>query len=145
DSVTEWEKKREAVRSRIRWGLGDEPPSLGPGEQPDYKREVVGLPWVDESVGSRPIAFGRLYYPADAEGEPVDDNLPVVVYLHEYTYSTGFARLGDIINKFADQGFAVYMYDQIGFGTRIEEGRFFYERFPVGQKWDAWWLMSGGP
>ena len=29
-----------------------------------------------------------------------------------------------------DAGYGVYVYDQIGFGTRIEEGRLFYERFP---------------
>lgn len=130
NNIKGWEKKREEIKSRINWGLGIEPPSVSPGRQPDYKRDIVGLPRVDESVGSRPISFGRLYYPADAEGEPTRDDLPVVVYLHEYTYSTGFARLGDIINRFTEQGFAVYMSDQIGFGTRIEEGRFFYERFP---------------
>ncbi len=147
DSVEEWEKKRKGIKSRIRWGLGDEPPSLSPGKQPDYKREVVGLPRVGESVGSQPISFGRLYYPADADGEPARDNLPVVVYLHEYTYSTGFTRLGDIVNRFTDQGFAVYMFDQIGFGTRIEEGRLFYERFPRWSKMgrmvaDVRWTMD---
>ncbi|WP_372634929.1 alpha/beta hydrolase family protein [Fodinibius sp.] len=130
DNTKGWEKKREEIRSRISWGLGTEPPSLSPGPQPDYKRDVLGLPGVDESVGSRPISFGRLYYPADGEGAPVDNDLPVMVFLHEYTYSTGFLRSGDLINRFTDRGFAVYVFDQIGFGTRIEEGRLFYERFP---------------
>ncbi|MEX2574147.1 MAG: alpha/beta fold hydrolase [Balneolaceae bacterium] len=126
----DWESKKSGIRTRIRWALGEKPPSLAPGRQPDYKRAVVGEPRVNDSVGSRRIAFGTLYYPENSEGEPASDNLPVVVYLHEYTYSKGYERLGNIVNAFVDEGFAVYMYDQIGFGTRIEEGRYFYERFP---------------
>lgn len=93
-------------------------------------REVVGLPRVNSSVGSTAISFGRLYYPANSDGEPAQKDLPVVVYLHEYRYSSGFQKLGGIINQFTENGFAVSMFDQIGFGTRIEEGRLFYERFP---------------
>ncbi|MEX1137047.1 MAG: dienelactone hydrolase family protein [Balneolales bacterium] len=129
DNTQAWEEKKGNIRDRIEWGLGEEPPSLGPGRQPDYKRAVVGGPRVDNTVGSRAISFGTLYYPADTDGEPISDDLPVVVYLHEYTYSKGYERLGDIVNRFTDEGFAVYMYDQIGFGARIEEGRLFYERF----------------
>jgi len=128
--VSEWEEKRGAIQEQLRWVMGDEPPSVGPGEQPDYKRDVVGQPRIGNSVGSQDIGFGTLYYPADEEGEPTGRNLPVVLYLHEYTYSKGYERLGDIINRFTDRGFAVYMYDQIGFGARIEEGRYFYDRFP---------------
>lgn len=130
NNTEQWEGKKAHIRSRVKWALGEEPPSVGPDKQPDYKRSVVGSPNVAESVGSERLSFGQLFYPADAEGEPLSDDLPVVVYLHEYTYSTGYLRLGDIINRFTEQGFAVYMYDQIGFGTRIEEGRLFYERFP---------------
>jgi pimeloyl-ACP methyl ester carboxylesterase len=91
---------------------------------------VVGLPRVNSNVESRAIGYGRLYYPVSPTGELVKDDLPVIVYLHEYTYAKGFARSGDIINKFTEEGFAVYTFDQIGFGMRIEEGRLFYERFP---------------
>jgi len=128
--VKSWERKKEDIRARITWGLGDEPPSLGPGEQPDYMRDVVGLPRVGKGVGSQAVSFGRLYYPANSEGEPVRTDLPVIVYLHEYSYSTGYEKLGDIVNRFTAEGYAVYLLDQIGFGTRIEEGRLFYQRFP---------------
>ncbi len=125
-----WEEKKKDIQKQIEWGLGEEPPSVGPGQQPDYMREVVGLPRVNEKVGSHDISFGRLYYPLDATGEVAGKDLPVVVYLHEYSYSKGFAKTGNIINKFTEEGFAVYVFDQIGFGMRIEEGRLFYERFP---------------
>ncbi|MEX0928970.1 MAG: acyl-CoA thioester hydrolase/BAAT C-terminal domain-containing protein [Balneolales bacterium] len=129
-NVGSWEEKKSDIRVRLGWGLGEEPPSLAPGPQPDYKRAVVGGPRINRSVGSRSISFGTLYFPVDSDGRPVSDNLPVVVYLHEYTYSKGYERLGDMVNRFTDAGFAVYMFDQIGFGTRIEEGELFYQRFP---------------
>lgn len=128
--VKEWENKKKDILMQVNWALGKESPSVGPGQQPDYKREVVGLPRVNTNVGSQDIAFGKLYYPVNEAGKLVRKNLPVIVYVHEYSYSTGYAKLGDIINKFTSQGFAVYMFDQIGFGTRIEEGTLFYERFP---------------
>ncbi|MFW5901254.1 MAG: alpha/beta fold hydrolase [bacterium] len=128
--TTEWKNKLPDIKQRISWGLGEESPSVGPGEQTDYLRDVVGLPRIDEGIASRPLMFGRLYYPSDESGDPKGDDLPVVIYLHEYSYSKGFAKAGDIITRFADAGYAVYAFDQIGFGTRIEEGRLFYERFP---------------
>src|SRR5690606_18727294 len=82
------------------------------------------------------IFFGKLYYPENTGDTTMKKDLPVVIYLHEYSYSKGFAtgrrgqRIGDIIHGFTDQGYAVYVFDLIGFGSRIEEGRLFYERFP---------------
>lgn len=128
--TTEWKNKLPDIKQRISWGLGEEPPSVGPGKQTDYLRDVVGLPPVGEGIENRPLMFGRLYYPSDESGDPKGDDLPVVIYLHEYSYSKGFAKAGDFITRFADAGYAVYAFDQIGFGTRIEEGRLFYERFP---------------
>lgn len=40
-----------------------------------------------------------------------------------------FQKSKEIIEQFTNSGFAVYTYDQIGFGTRIEEGTLFYDRF----------------
>lgn len=127
--VNEWEQKKKAILEQVNWALGSEPPSVGPGEQPDYMREVVGLdlPHVNRNISSRPVSFGTLYLPADSARRK---DLPVIVYLHEYTYSTGYERLTDVINRFTKEGFAVYMFDQVGFGARIEEGTHFYERFP---------------
>ena len=53
------------------------------------------------------------------------------IWLHEYSYSTGIGKADSIITMFVNAGFAVCLYDQIGFGTRLaEESRLFYERFP---------------
>ncbi len=128
---SEWKEKIPDIRQRINFGLGEEPPSVGPGRQTDYMREVVGFPRLGQNIQSMPLLFGRLYYPSDEAGELKVDKLPVVIYLHEYAYSKGIAKAGDIISKFVNAGYAVYLFDQIGFGTRIvEEDRLFYERFP---------------
>ena len=128
---SEWKDKVPDIRQRINWGLGVEPPSVGPGPQSDYLQAVVGLPRVDSDIRSTSLLFGRLYYPTGYPGDGKTNKLPAVIYLHEYAYSTGIARAGDIISRFVKAGYAVYLYDQIGFGTRSdEESRLFYERFP---------------
>ena len=130
NDIQGWRLKSDAVRKEIVRMLGDEPPSIGPGEQPDYKREVVGLPRTGQDIKSEPFLFGTLYTKNNASAASVNKKLPVVIYLHEYVYAMGYARSGDIINRLANEGFAVFAFDQTGFGTRIEEGRLFYERFP---------------
>lgn len=130
DRVEDWEDKKEKIIQNINWIMGENPPSLGPSIQPDYMGEVVGFPKVGNRVGFRDISFGKLYYPSDKSGNPVDQDIPVVIFLHEYSYSTGFSKASQTIREFTDNGIAVYMFDQIGFGTRIEEGTHFYNRFP---------------
>lgn len=150
ETLADWEKKKQDIKQRIRWGLGDEPagatnpgPKLlanTPRKGDDYLGKVIGRPRAGKNVGRMVIGgyksfgdylYGNLYYPTDDEGEPIGSNLPVIVYLHEYAYPTGFARRCDnIINGFVRRGYAVFMFDQIGFGTRIEEGTLFYQRYP---------------
>jgi dienelactone hydrolase len=137
-TTDDWQKKIPFIKKHIEWGLGEEPPSVAPGVQPDYMIDVVGYPKLEPEIASMPMQFGRLYFPSDAEGKPSSEKMPVVIYLHEYDYAQGysgggseiFLRRGDLIQQFANAGLAVYLFDQIGFGTRIEEGRLFYERFP---------------
>ena len=126
-----WIEKIPEIRQRINWGLGEEPPSVGPGPQSDYLREVVGMPQIGPGIETQPLSFGYLYYPTENPVAAKGGKLPAVIYLHEYAYSTGIAKTGDIISALVKAGFAVYVFDQIGFGTRLfEESRLFYDRFP---------------
>jgi dienelactone hydrolase len=136
---TDWKIKREDILDRIREMLGEAPPEMGRiayGVHSDYLTDVIGPPQVNRNSGNQFLSFGRLFYPLKAGEKTPEKDLPVMIYLHEYSYSRGSSTLergqqiGDIINRFNEQGFAVYVFDQIGFGTRIEEGRLFYERFP---------------
>lgn len=128
-TVSDWEQKKSGVQKRIQWGLGEQPPGVNPGFFVDYLREVIVKPKVESGFNKRPFMQGEIYFPADEKGEPIRKDLPVVVYLHEYAYPTGYTR-HPFIQGFLDRGFAVYLFDQIGFGSRIQEGTLFYERFP---------------
>lgn len=128
---SQWKGKLTDIKKNIEWGLGEEPPSVGPGQHTDYMRDVVGYPRVRSNIQSKSMLFGQLFTSSEANNQAAAlEKKPVVIYLHEYAYSTGFVKAGDIINRFVDAGFAVFAFDQIGFGSRIEEGRLFYERFP---------------
>jgi len=129
--VSSWRNKVNEIRKNIRWGLGEEPPSVAPGNQPDYMRELVTRPRIRENINSVPVGFGNLYYPKLPANSGNEKQLPVIIFIHEYSYTTGYGRrFQSLLDGFLNEGFAVYAMDQIGFGTRIEEGRLFYQRFP---------------
>lgn len=131
NDVANWELNIPDIKEKINWVLGEEPASIGPGLQTDYLQEVVGLPTVEAQIKREPLSIGQLYFSSTANPAAPAAKLPVVIYLHEYSYSSGMAKTGNIITQLVNAGFAVYVYDQIGFGTRsFEESRLFYDRFP---------------
>lgn len=87
----------------------------------------------------------NLYTPTSSENLLKDKSgkIPVIIYLHEYTYAHGYAfgySYGSgrgnsaLFQHFIDKGYAVLAIDMLGFGTRIEEGKHFYKRFPQWSK-----------
>lgn len=147
----QWETNKLKIKERIYWTLGDEPPGVtnsGPGSIENSGQGEVGFgtfltrPEATPKMGRMNISpyngfgdqlFGYLYYPRDEEGNLKDKNLPVVIYLHEYDYSKGFNsyhQVESFIQSVVGKGFAVFTYDMIGFGNRIEEGTRFYHRYP---------------
>jgi pimeloyl-ACP methyl ester carboxylesterase len=75
-----------------------------------------------------------LYLPESAGDEP--SNLSVVLYLHDFTYSYGYAKqsypgfsLEPRLEALLDSGFAVLAFDLPGFGARQKEITHFYERY----------------
>jgi len=150
-TIEGWESKKVNVREQIQWALGDEPAGVtnpGPGSLEKSGRGEVGFgtfltrPESTAKMGRMNISpyngfgdqlFGYLYYPLDDNGKIKSKHLPVVIYLHEYDYSKGFNsyhRVESMIQSIVDKGFAVFTYDMIGFGNRIEEGTRFYDRYP---------------
>ena len=150
ETVADWQKKKADIQKRINWLLGDEPagatnkgpkvsthiPSTDNEYSGDYLARVIGRPRtggdmrrlvVGQYDGFGDYLEGNLYYPAAAAGAKV----PVIIWLHEYAYQCGFAvNREPLIEGFIKQGFALFFFDQIGFGTRIEEGTKFYQRYP---------------
>jgi pimeloyl-ACP methyl ester carboxylesterase len=76
-------------------------------------------------------ASGDLYYPSDAVP---DAKLPVVIWLHGYGYAMGYEwsyrRDLSPILALVKAGYAVFAFDQVGFGSRIAEAGRFYDRYP---------------
>jgi len=151
-TVADWQQRKEQIKQRIRWALGDEPAgasNAGPKDitklphqdaayYGDHIARTIGRPEAKKGMGRVVVGHyngfgdyleGNLYYPLDEDGKSAKKNLPVVVYLHGYDYPSGCAYSQDIIDDFGERGFAVFIFDQIGFGTRIEEGTLFYQRY----------------
>ena len=143
----------DSTRSRIRWLLGNEPAGIG-ADKPlsprlgrnkaypdDYLSEVIGQPALKNGVKKMDIGpynalgedlWGTIYFPGSAvTQDSVTGKLPLVIFLHEYSYATGsHRRIEPVIQHFTAQGYAVLTFDLPGFGTRIEEAKHFYERYP---------------
>ena len=153
-SVAEWKAHEATVRDRLRWSFGDRPPrASSPPEtefdvvkngwgKPDYIQDVIGRPdapdgaekiWLSHSHTHGERLDGDLFYPSTGDGDHPGGELPAVVWLHPYSYNTGYGAGGRgqvPIEPAIDRGFAIFAYDQLGFGTRIEEGETFYKRHP---------------
>lgn len=151
NSVDEWKIQKTDILKQINWVLGDEPPGVtnpGPGNLRRAGRGEASFgtfltrPRANEKMGVMPVSpyngfgdqlFGYLYYPLNEAGKIKNNNLPVVIYLHEFDYSKGFNsyhRIESLLQELTEQGFAVFTYDMLGFGNRIEEATRFYERYP---------------
>jgi cephalosporin-C deacetylase-like acetyl esterase len=150
-SVGEWNKKKESILKNISWILGNKPSGVfNPGPRVFNKTAVdensfgtfLIRPPATKKMGRMPVSpyngfgdqlFGYLYYPCDDKGNLKNTNLPVIIYLHEYDYSKGFNsyhQMQSFMEALVDRGFAVFTYDMLGFGNRIEEGTRFYNRYP---------------
>ena len=63
----------------------------------------------------------------------------MIIWLHPYSYNSGYgssARHRIPAVEITKMGYAMFAFDQIGFGTRVAEGRGFYKRYP------RWSLMG---
>ncbi len=85
---------------------------------------------------SKSVSFGfnvrgDLYYPI---GTPENAHLPVVIWLHGYSYQLGYMWVyhNDLhpILALVKAGYAVLAFDQSGFGSRMNETGPFYDRYP---------------
>lgn len=150
-SIEGWVNKKVDISKRLKLIMGDEPSGVinpGPGSLGKGGRgennfgSFLVRPQTTPKMGVMAISpyngfgdqlFGYLYYPIDEKGNMKNNNLPVVIYQHEYDYSKGFNSYHDVNSLFitlVDKGFAVFSYDMLGFGNRIEEGTRFYNRYP---------------
>jgi pimeloyl-ACP methyl ester carboxylesterase len=120
-------------------------PSTNPGQVvPDLVNWVIqrhsnSFGWLEPEASattSRRIEFGSdvrgdLYYPKNLAGGA---KLPTVIWLHGYSASLGYMWVyhNDLhpILALVKAGYAVFAYDQAGFGSRISEVGPFMRRYP---------------
>ena len=140
-SLEEWAQKRESIRQRILWGLGEAPPfaQSGPrkyGAEVNHVAANLGRASLPPGVQKTSITFGNyvagdLYLATNAAGSA--ENRPVVIWLHPISVSHGYVpgyRRGEPPHiALARSGLAVFAFDQIGNGSRINEVRNFYGRY----------------
>eukprot|EP01084_Bolivina_argentea_P067321 122622_1 len=150
--------KTESLTSRISWLLGSD--SLGKGggyscgasyseESSASNNFVVNMMnenngELDYRVKMQSFSFGG-YIQGDIYYSDVNINinlsLPVIIHLHPYSYACGFVPdyiYSDMIDPFyyhfAARGYVVITYHQLGFGERIYEGKYFYDRYGCGEQ-----------
>lgn len=155
----EYEASKKLILDNLGWLLGKEPSYVKPGRialgrQGDWMDNITGRPEVEgtsvihispyNSMGDH--LRGMLYVPVDPSGKRIvksNGKIPVVIFLHQYAYAHGFAvgymQAGwegndRLFKSLTDKGFAVLALDMLGFGTRLEEAVYFYERFPAWSK-----------
>ncbi len=135
------------IRERLGWLLGEQPAGIthaGPGSLAD----ISGVDdWWTGGPLARPVlerATMKVIAPYSGMGDYLRANVyiptaaaepeakrPALIWLHGFVHQQGFvARSRSLLQAFVDEGFVVLAYDQLGFGTRIEEGTRFYDRYP---------------
>jgi len=152
-SAAEWDATRKEIRQRLAWLLGEPPPGqpaaaavlrlpTAADTEPRLNRQAAQLMPFDcprlagtrFRVGPRDAAgdgFDAWMFLPPAAASGTADRPPVVVFLHDYAYATGFfLRAGPLFERFLDRGIAVVAIDLAGFHSRLEEGTGFYGRFP---------------
>lgn len=115
-----------------------------------YPNTLFERPIPIEDTGNVSLTYGDglradVYYAArpraggskgtrSPRGYPSRRSVPTVIWLHPYAYAAGYsAHVGEPFNTFetlTKGGFNVVGVDLIGHGTRVEETRNFYERYP---------------
>jgi len=137
-----WIKKRDSIRDRMLWALGQAPPfaESAPGAygaEANALATMLGRATVPAGLAKRSFNFGNyvagdLYFPTNADRSGA--KLPTVVWLHpvsvSHGYCAGYKRGENPHVALARLGCAVFAFDQIGNGTRVEEVRNFYARYP---------------
>ncbi len=141
----QWEEKAEDIRHRIRAGFGAAPPEAvsfpgSYGSERDYISSMLSRRTPEsamEGIGSLSLNFGNyiagdIFYPEEQVER--GEKLPVIIWVHPISnalgYRAAYRRDHPTYLALAARGYAVFAFDQIGHGARIEEATRFYERYP---------------
>jgi cephalosporin-C deacetylase-like acetyl esterase len=150
-NTADWNAKRAVVEKQIEWVMGEAPAGVkaSPIENlvstQDYMESFMNRPRVRNGKkinispynGMGDYLHASLYHPVNDEGKIAtaeNGKLPVVIFLHKFS-NTGFdSRSSRLFESLLSKGMAVLAFDLIGYGTRIDEGTLFYQRYPQWSK-----------
>jgi dienelactone hydrolase len=153
ESKKSWETRRRQTKENLRWLLGTEPPGIlnpGPGTLQNSRNAddwVARLLSAKDEIANKHTGrmlicpynsmgdylYAELFYPRTSDGKAdlSRGKLPVFILQHSYSTATGYRwHIAPFIQELTRQGIAVLAFDMIGFGTRVEEGTLFNERYP---------------
>ena len=132
---TPWPARRDMIRQRIEWLLGDGPayaptkPDFSAGESDEEARRLLRPKNDHQRITFGHQIHGNIYRPSTANGRS-----PAIIFLAPLQTCTGYVpgyREGEIpYSKWVKQGYAVLAFDPIVTGGRQEERRTFYDRYP---------------
>lgn len=141
-NVEQWATKKQEIRRRVAWALGDPPPA-GVSRPGDYgaearptatllNRSAAPAGVVKESLNFGNYLAGDLYYPTNVDGSA--RKLPVFVWVHPVSvsggYVPGYFRGEPPHAMLSRSGYAIFAFDLIGNGARVMEIQGFYRRYP---------------
>ncbi len=138
----DWQTRQKKLREQVRWMLGEAPagvPALlsNYGEEPPHIAALMYRANAGTGIEKQQVVFGEylcgdVYLPAGAR--EAGRKLPAVLWLHPANPADGYMaiyRRGDQpFEALVHAGYAVFCFDQIGFGRRVEEVEGFYRRHP---------------
>lgn len=138
----DWLAKRENIRQRAEWLLGEAPPvaisqagfygAEGRHLAVTLNRDSPPAMLTKQSLNFGNYLAGDLYYSTNVVG--TGRRLPAILWLHPISVSNGYVagyHRGEPPHlTMARTGYAVFAFDQIGSGSRVAEVREFYRRYP---------------
>jgi pimeloyl-ACP methyl ester carboxylesterase len=145
DTLDAWNRHRAALRVAVSAMLGTPPPGAKSpggtyGEEPDHIEMQLGRFEAGDGLQKEDLVFGEyvnadVYLPREIDTAGVaDDPIPAVLWLHPahnaHGYGASYRRGEQFYRTLARNGYAVFCFDQIGYGRRVEEVEGFYARHP---------------
>jgi cephalosporin-C deacetylase-like acetyl esterase len=145
-NAVEWNEKKPAIRARMATLLG-EPIPTGPGQagaygaEKDHWQAMLNRDYTPPDVERLSLSFGNyipgeLFRPKSAAVAGASARkMPAIIWLQAHSVPFGYVPAqGSLGRRFhfewAQAGFAVFAFDQIGQGRRLTEVQRFYERHP---------------
>ena len=138
----EWQKTKTKIIASFPQLLGQEPPKAdNPGH--DYGTEVPHLATLldhqtdGDDLIKKQVMFGEyinadIYLPREFTAR--QEKLPAVLWLPPFSFPNGYRAAyfegEQFYGRMARQGYAVFCFDPIGMGRRVEEAEYFYQRYP---------------